>query len=48
MSDALPNSLIDTIASPKVKTTKGEGIGVHYLIRNMSRAEGHAGALGWD
>jgi hypothetical protein len=42
-----PNSLIDSIVSLKVKTTKGEGIGVHSLARSILGVEGHVGALGW-
>jgi hypothetical protein len=35
-------------ASPKVKTSEGEGIGAHFLVRNISRIEGCARAPGWD
>jgi len=38
---------MDSTASPKVKTTEGEGIGVHSLVHRTSRVEGHARALGW-
>jgi hypothetical protein len=38
-NDIPPNSLMDSIASPKVKTTKGEGVGVHSLVRNTSGVE---------
>jgi hypothetical protein len=38
---------MDSIASPKVKTTKGEGIGVRFLIRNTSGVEGGARAPRW-
>jgi hypothetical protein len=34
--------------NPKVKKTKGEGVGAHYLAYNISRVEGHARALKWD
>jgi hypothetical protein len=36
VGDAPPNSLIDSIANPKVKTMEGEGIGVRSLIWNTS------------
>jgi len=39
------NSLIDSTTSPKVKTTKGEGVGVGSLAHNTSGVEGRAGAL---
>jgi hypothetical protein len=48
MSDAPPTSLMDSIASPKVKTMEGEGIGAHSLARNTSGVKGHVGASGWD
>jgi hypothetical protein len=41
------NFLIDSTVSPKVKITKGQGIGVRSLAHNISRLEGHVGALGW-
>ncbi len=44
--DASPHSLKNSNASLKMKTTK-EGIGVHSLICNTSRVEGHVGALEW-
>jgi len=34
--------------NPKVKTTKGEGIGAHSLVRNTSRVKGRDGTPGWD
>jgi hypothetical protein len=43
-----PKLLMDLIASPKVKTTKGKGVGARSLIRNTSRVEGHAGILRCD
>jgi hypothetical protein len=46
-SDAPPSSLMDSIASPKVKTTEGERIGARFLVRSISRVERHVGALGW-
>ncbi len=45
--DAPPSSLVDSIASPKVKTSKGKGVGACSLVRSTSRVEGHVGALGW-
>jgi hypothetical protein len=41
------SSLMDSITSPNVKTTKGEKIRAHSLICNTSRVEGGVGALGW-
>jgi len=38
---------MDSNVNPKVKTTKGEGIGVRSLARNISGVEGCVGALGW-
>jgi hypothetical protein len=38
--DAPLSSLMDSIASPKVKITKEEGIGARYLARNTLRVEG--------
>jgi hypothetical protein len=46
--DAPPSSLMDSITSPKVKTTKGKGVGVCSLARSTSEVEGCAGASGWD
>jgi hypothetical protein len=43
-----PRSLMDSTVNPKVKTSKGEGIGVHSLVHNTSRVEGHVGAPRWD
>jgi len=47
-SDAPPNSLIDSIGSPRVKTTKGEGVGVCSLVHNTSRVNGHVGVPNGD
>ncbi len=47
LDDAPPNSLIDSIVSPKVKTTEGKRVGVHFLIRCTSGVKRCAGALGW-
>jgi hypothetical protein len=33
--------------SSKVKTTKGEGVGVCFIARNTSGVEKHVGVLGW-
>jgi hypothetical protein len=46
--DAPPSSLMDSTASPKVKTIEGEGIGVRSLARSILGVEGHARAPGWD
>jgi hypothetical protein len=45
--DAPPSSLMDSIASPKMKIVEGEGIGVRSLVRNPSGVEGPVGAPGW-
>jgi hypothetical protein len=37
---------MDSTASPKMKTTKGEGVGAHSLTHNTSKVEGHVGAPG--
>jgi hypothetical protein len=34
------------ITSPKVKTTKGKGVGARSLIHNASGVKGRVGALG--
>jgi len=39
--------LIDSTTSPNVKTAKGEGVGVHSLIRNISRIERRAEVPRW-
>jgi hypothetical protein len=46
--DAFPSSLMDSIVSPKVKTTKGEGVGARSLARNTLGVEGRVGASRWD
>jgi hypothetical protein len=46
--DIAPSSLMDLTANPRVKTTKGEGVGVRSLARSTSRVEGRVGTLGWD
>jgi len=45
--DALTNSLMNSTTSPKMKTTKGEGVGAHSVIHNTLGVEGRVGALGW-
>ncbi len=42
-----PSSLINLVASPKVKTTKGKGVEARSMVHNTSRVEGHVGALRW-
>jgi hypothetical protein len=44
---APPNSLMDSTTNPKVKTTKGKGVGTHSLARKTLGVEGHVGTLGW-
>jgi hypothetical protein len=46
--DAPSSSLMDSIVSPKVKTTEGKWIGVHSLACNTSGVEGRVGAPWWD
>jgi len=41
-----PDSLMNSIASLKVKTTKGEGVGARFLARSTLGVTGRAGALG--
>jgi hypothetical protein len=41
------NSLMDSTVNPKVKTTKGERIGVCFLACNISRVKGRVGAPRW-
>jgi hypothetical protein len=38
--EAPPSYLMDSIASPKLKITKGEGIGARSLVRSISGVEG--------
>jgi hypothetical protein len=40
--------LMDSTASPKVKTVEGKGVGVRSLARNILGVEGHAEASRWD
>jgi len=46
-NDTPPNSWIDLIVNPKLKTTKGQGVGAHSLVRNTLGVKGCVGALGW-
>jgi len=46
--DASPSSLMDSIASPKVETTEGEGIRACSSARSTLRVEGCLGVPGWD
>jgi hypothetical protein len=48
MTNAPPSYLVDSIASPKVKTSEGEGVGAHSLARNTSGVKMRAGVPGWD
>jgi len=43
-----PSSLMDSIASLKVKTTEGEGVGACSLARNISGVERHVRTPKWD
>jgi hypothetical protein len=45
--NAPPHSLKDSNASPKVKTIKEKGIGVHSLMHNTLGVEGCARAPKW-
>jgi hypothetical protein len=47
VNDAPLSSLMDSPVNPKVKTTEREGVRARSLVRNNSRVNGHAGALGW-
>jgi hypothetical protein len=44
--DTPPNSLMDSTASPKVKTTKGKKVGARSLARNTLGVEGRVVTLG--
>jgi hypothetical protein len=46
-NDAPPNSWIDSIASPKVKTTKGQVVGACSLVRNILGEDRRDDASGW-
>jgi hypothetical protein len=45
--DAPPNTLMDSITSPRVKTAEGEGIGAYSLACNTLGVKGYVRALGW-
>ncbi len=45
--DTPPSYLMDLIMNPKVKITKGKGIGARPLVHSTLGVEGCAGALGW-
>jgi hypothetical protein len=40
IDDALPSSLMDLTSNPKVKTTKGKGVGARSLARNTLGVKG--------
>jgi hypothetical protein len=46
-NDTPPDSMMDSIANPKVKTTKGEGVGTRSLAHNTLRVKGCARVPGW-
>jgi len=48
MSDTPTSSLMDSTASAKMKTTKGEGVGARSLAHNTLGLEGSARTPGWD
>jgi hypothetical protein len=39
---------MDSIASPKVKTMKGEKVGAHSMACSTLEVEGRVRAPGWD
>jgi hypothetical protein len=43
--DTFPNSLMDSIASPKMKTMEGKGVGTCSLVHNTLGVEGRVGAI---
>jgi hypothetical protein len=45
--DTPPDSLMDSFANPKVKTTKGKGIGARSLAHSILGVEGRAKAPRW-
>ncbi len=47
-NDTPPSSLMELIASPKVKIVEGEEVGVRSLVQNTLGVEGRAGAPIWD
>jgi len=46
--DAPLSSLMESIVSPKMKTSEGEGVGACSLARSISGVERCAGVPGWD
>jgi len=48
VSDAPPNSLMNSTLNPKVKTMEGKRIEMHSLIHNTLGVEGCVRALRWD
>jgi hypothetical protein len=46
ISNAPSSSSMDSIVNPKVKTTKGKGVGERSLARSTLGVEGHVGAPG--
>jgi len=46
-SDAPLNSWIDSIVSPKLKTSKGQGVGARSLVPSTSGVEGCVRVPGW-
>jgi len=48
MINAPPSYLMNSIASPKVKTSEGEGVGAHSLACNTLGVKMRVGVLGWD
>jgi len=45
LSDAPPNSLVDSNANPKMKTTKG--VRVRSFVQSTLGVKGRVEALGW-
>ncbi len=45
--DTPPSSLMDSTASPKVKTTEGKIVGAHFLAYIILGVEGRDGVPGW-
>jgi len=48
MTNAPPRYLMDSNASPKVKTSEGKKVRVHSLARNISGVKRRAGVPKWD
>jgi len=47
-NDTPPNSLMDSTASPKVKTMERKKVRARFLACSTLRVEGHATTSGWD